>query len=247
VVVLRYDTECLMLCVAHQKNLFAFLFWQGFCSLGCGVEFTHDFIQHANIVIAEVTRHMPWTEGPSKIPVQDIDYWVRVDDKLLLTTAELWPEYERNRALNVYSQEVRDGIGKNIARYIADGATLKFGVNPIPFIDSSFLRERKHLGLHTDVMSEDLFQLQRDGIIDNSKKTIDKGRTATSLAHGSQELYEYLDRNPAIEFHPTSYINDPQVIAKIDNFVAILGALKIDLSGQVATESIAHKVCAFAL
>jgi acyl-CoA hydrolase len=190
---------------------------------------------------------MPWTEGPSKISVKSIDWWLRVDDKPLLTTEELWPEYEKNRSLNVYSQAVRGGIGQNISRYIPDGATLKFGVNPVPFIDFSFLRERKHLGIHTDVLSEDLYELQRDGIIDNSQKTIDQGRTVTALAHGSQELYEYLDRNPAIEFHPTSYINDPQVIAKIDNFVAILGALKIDLTGQVATESIAHKVCAFAL
>jgi 4-hydroxybutyrate CoA-transferase len=211
------------------------------------VEFTRDFIQYANIVIAEVTRHMPWTEGHSKISVNEIDWWVRVDDKPLLTTEELWPEYAKMQALQLYSQEVKHGIGKNMSRYITDGATLKFGVNPIPFIDFSFLRDRKHLGIHTDVYSEGLFELQRDGIIDNSKKPIDKGRTVTAQAYGSRELYEYIDRNPAIEFHPTSYINDPQVIAKIDNFVAILGALKIDLSGQVATESIAHKVCAFVL
>jgi len=215
---------------------------KGFCSLGMGVEFTRDFIRHADLVIAEVTRHMPWTEGPSKISVNEIDWWIQLDDtQPLLTTEQLWPKYVEQQTLRVYPQHVLDGIGQNILQHIPDGATLKFGVSPIVFSLFPFLNQRRDLGIHSDIFTESLFRLQSEGVINNSKKAIDKGRTVVSQAHGSQELYDFLDRNPAIEFHPMSYVNDPQVIAKLDNFVAVVGALKIDLTGQVATDSIAHK------
>jgi acyl-CoA hydrolase/GNAT superfamily N-acetyltransferase len=210
---------------------------KGFCSLGFGVEFTKDFIQHADLVIAEVNENMPWTEGPSKIHTNSIDWWIQKDERLL-TTKELWPEFVGAQA---YNKDMLDGIGKNIVKLIPDGATLKFGLNPVVVSVYPFLSERKDLGLHTDLYTESLFRLQEEGVITNSKKTIDRGRTVVSQAIGSQELYDFLDRNPAIEFHPLSYVNDPQVMGKIDNLVAIVGALKIDLTGQVAIDSISHK------
>jgi len=78
-------------------------------------------------------------------------------------------------------------------------------------------------------------------VINNSKKTIDANRSIVSQAHGTADLYDFLDRNPAIEVHPARYVNDPQLMAKIDNLIAMVGALKIDVTGQVATDSIAHK------
>jgi len=212
---------------------------KGFVSLGMGVEFTPHFLQSASIVIAEVTHHMPWTEGPSKIPIEKIDWWVRHDSRPLLTTEQLWPKFIET--FNLYPQDVKDDLGRNMIQHIPDGATVKFGVSPLSFTVLPFLHERKNIGLHTDIFTDSLHRLQLDGVINNSQKTIDKNRTVVSQAHGSQELYDFLDRNPAIEFHSSSYVNDPQVMAQLDNFVAIVGALKVDLTGQVATESIAHK------
>lgn len=210
---------------------------KGYCSLGFGVECTRDFINHAKIVIAEVSSHMPWTEGHSKISVNQIDWWVASDEPLK-TTEELWPDFINSPH---HPQNVLDAIGRNLIKEIPDGATLKFGWSPITSCVGPFLYLRKNLGLHTDFLVEQLFELQRDGVITNKYKTIDTGRTVVSQAHGSQELYEFLDRNPAVEFHSSSYINDHQVLSRIHNLVAICGALKVDLTGQVSTDSIAHK------
>lgn len=211
---------------------------KGFVSLGLGVEATMDFIRHAKIVIAEVNEHMPWTEGPSKITLDCIDWWIPLD-KALLTSEELWPGYFNGPHQR---QDVSDGIGKNVIKEIPDGATLRFGVSPIAFSVFPFLNQRKNLGLHTDVFTESLFRLHEQGVITNAYKTIDRGRSVVSQAHGmSQQFYEFLDRNPVIEFHPSSYVSNPQILAKIDNLISVVGALKVDLTGQVATDSIAHK------
>jgi RimJ/RimL family protein N-acetyltransferase len=140
-----------------------------------------------------------------------------------------------------WPQEVRDQIGKNVVKEIPDGATVRFGISPLAFSVIPFLRNRKELGLHTDLFSQALLELHEEGVITNAHKTIDRGRTVVGQAHGSRELYEFCDRNPAVEFHPISYTTDPQVLAKIDNLISIVGALKVDVTGQVATDSIAHK------
>jgi GNAT superfamily N-acetyltransferase len=138
-------------------------------------------------------------------------------------------------------QEVLDGIGRNAIKEIPNKATLKFGWSPISLGIYKFLRRRKDLGLHTDGLSDELCELIEEGVINNKYKTIDTGRSVVSFAFGSQATYNFIDRNPAIEFHPGRYVNDPQVLAKIDNLVAIVGALKVDLTGQIATDSIKHK------
>lgn len=206
-------------------------------SLGIGLEATRDFIRHSKIIIAEVNEHMPWTEGPSKIVISKIDFWISVN-RPLLTTYELWPELLKNPG---YPQKVRDQIGRNTIKEIPDGATVRFGVSPLVFSVLPFLRERKDLGLHTDLLSETLFELHEEGVITNAFKTIDRGRSVVSQAHGSHELYNFCDRNPAIEFHPSSYTCNPTTLSKIDNLISVVGALKVDVTGQVATDSIAHK------
>ena len=210
---------------------------KGFVSLGIGVEATRDFIRHSGLVIAEVNENMPWTEGPSKIPVSEIDWWIPVN-KPLLTTIELWPELA---IYPNYPKQVRDQIGRTVVKLIPDRATVRFGVSPLVFSVLPFLRAKRDLGLHTDLLSDTLYKLHEEGVITNKYKTIDTGRSVVSQAHGSQELYEFCDRNPVIEFHPVSYSCDVQTLAKIDNLIAVVGALKVDVTGQVATDSIAHK------
>ena len=218
---------------------------KGFVSLGIGLEATHDFIRHSKLVIAEVNQHMPWTEGPSKIRTDEIDLWIPVH-RPLLTTLELWPELvqqlnNQNNNSNYYPQEVLDKMARNVIREIPDRATIRLGVTPTVYHVIPFLKERKDLGLHTDLMNQALFELQEEGIITNRYKPIDTGRSVVSLAHGSADLYEFCNRNPAIEFHPSRYTCDPSTLRQIDNLVSIVGALKVDFTGQVSTDSIAHR------
>lgn len=210
---------------------------KGFVSVGIGMESTLDFIKHSKIVIAEVNEYMPWTEGPSKIPVDSIDFWIPVH-KPLLTTKQLWPSFVGSP---FYDQELLDQIATNVVKEIPDRATLRFGINPIIHSVFNFLGQRKDLGLHSDVLTETLYRLHEEGVITNKYKTLNTGRSVVSMAHGSGELYDFCDRNPVIEFHPSSYTCDPLTLGKIDNLVSIIGALKVDVTGQVATDSIAHK------
>lgn len=210
---------------------------KGFVSLGLGVESTMDFVRHAKVVIAEVNAHMPWTEGPSKLPLSEIDWWISHDEPLK-TTFELWPSFEWGEN---FPQSVLDDMGRTVVQLIPDRATLRFGVSTLMFSVFPFLGGKRDLGLHTDVLTEDLFEWHQKGVITNKYKTIDTGRSVVSQAHGSKALYEFLDRNPIIEFHPLSRLCDPLVLGKIDNLISIVGALKVDLTGQVATDSIAHK------
>jgi GNAT superfamily N-acetyltransferase len=210
---------------------------KGFVSLGIGLEATRDFVQHSKLVIAEVNEHMPWTEGPSKIRTEQIDFWIPIH-RPLLTTMQLWPELQKTP---YYPQEVLDQMARNVIREIPDRATIRLGVTPLVYTVIPFLRERRDLGLHTDLMNEALFQLQEEGIITNQYKTIDTGRSVVSQAHGGPDLYEFCNRNPAVEFHPTRYTCDPGTLSRIDNLVSIVAALKVDVTGQVSTDSIAHR------
>mmetsp|Transcript_13226 Transcript_13226/g.30103 ORF Transcript_13226/g.30103 Transcript_13226/m.30103 type:complete len:666 (+) Transcript_13226:178-2175(+) len=212
---------------------------KGFISLGIGVEHTHDFMRSASVVIAEVNSHMPWTEGKSKILASEVDWWVRHDEPMP-TTEKLWPDLVKVMTKGDPQKNVEEKMARNVINLVDDGATIKFGWSPLTFSIFPFLKERKNLGLHTDVMTDALVYLMEEGVINNSLKTVDRGRTVVSQAYGGRELYEFLDRNPAVEFHPSSYVNDPQVMARIDNLVSIVGALKVDLTGQIATDSIAH-------
>jgi 4-hydroxybutyrate CoA-transferase len=199
---------------------------KGFCCLGFGVEHTLCFVRAAKVVIAEVTSYMPYTEGRSKILASEIDYWV-LNDEPLKTTEELWPEFIKDTTEKGHSQETLNALGKNMVQLIPDGATLKFGWSPLTYSIFPFLHQRKDLGLHTDVLTESMFRLQTIGVFNNAEKTIDKGSSIVSHAHGSQELYEFVDRNPAVEFQPADYVNDPLVLGKIDNLMVLEGALKV--------------------
>jgi len=211
---------------------------KGYVSLGMGVDMTVDMVRHAHTVIAEVNPAMPWTEGQqSKLPISAIDYWVSRDEPLL-TTEQLWPQiFEGPR----WPQSVVEPMARNVCQEIPNGSTVRFGISALLHNVVPWLKDHQDLGLHTDVFFESMYELHVKGVFTNRFKTIDTGRTVVSQAHGSQAMYDFCNRNPAIEFHPCSYVTNPQVLANIDNLVSIVGALKVDLTGQVATDSIAHK------
>jgi len=197
----------------------------GYCSYGVSTDVVKSGAESATKVIAEINTRMPRALGDCFINIDDIDIAVPVDVPLLYA--------KRERA-----DEVARRIGKNIATLIEDGSTLQMGIGTIPDSVLYYLTEKKDLGVHTEMFSDGFMELADKDIINNSKKTIHAGKTVASFCMGSQELYDYIDNNPGIEFHPTEYTNDPFIISQHEKMVAINSAIEVDLSGQVCADSL---------
>jgi len=197
----------------------------GFCSYGVSTDVVKSASESAVKVIAEINPQMPRALGDCFINMDDIDIAVPVNEPLLCA--------KRDRA-----DDVARRIGKNIADLIEDGSTMQMGIGTIPDSVLYNLTDKKDLGVHTEMFSDGLMELAQKGIINNSKKSIHQGKTVASFCMGSKELYEFVDDNPAIEFHPTEYTNDPFIVAQNDKMVAINSAIEVDLTGQVCADSL---------
>jgi acyl-CoA hydrolase/RimJ/RimL family protein N-acetyltransferase len=209
---------------------------QGMCSLGMGVDFTRESIMAATVVIAEVSEYMPWTNGDSLIHTNDIDWWIS-HSAPLLTTEQLFPQLNKS----ALSDSVLVKIAENVIKEVPDGATLKFDLNIAVNQLVPFLKDKKNLGLHTDLLTVELLQLIKSGVINNTKKNIQRGKTVVSHATGGKALFRYIHRNQKVEFHSLYRINRIDQIAQLDNLIAIVGGLKVDLSGQVAVDSVGSR------
>lgn len=197
----------------------------GFVSLGCSVDYDYAISQKAKIVIAQVNKHMPRTHGQSFIPVSDLDYIVEYDEPLIeLLPGELTPE------------DIK--IGQYCGELIEDGATLQLGIGALPDAVLAALTDKKDLGIHTEMFSDGVMNLVNKGVINNSKKTLHKGKMVATFIMGSKALYDFIDDNPMVYMAPSDYTNDPYVIAQNDNMVSINSCIEIDLSGQVCSESV---------
>ncbi len=197
----------------------------GFCSFGVGVDTTKTAAHHARIVVAQVNPRMPRTLGDSFIHLNKIHHIVEVNDEIL--------EHPLGEVSDVAFK-----IGKNIADLIEDGSTLQLGIGEIPDAVLNYLGEKKHLGIHTEMVSDGVIDLIERGIITNEKKTLHPGKVILGFVLGTRRLYDFIDNNPIFEFHPSQYTNDPFVISRNDNMVAINSALEVDLTGQVCADSI---------
>ncbi|HWR88792.1 MAG TPA: GNAT family N-acetyltransferase [Dissulfurispiraceae bacterium] len=197
----------------------------GYVSLGISVDIVKAATEAADLVIAQINPHMPRVHGDSFIHVRDIDYIVHYEEPLL--------EYETN-----VSDETVERIGAYVSRIIQDGDTIQVGYGSMPNSILMHLKDKKHLGVHTELLSDGIAELMRMGVIDNTKKEIDRGKTVASFCMGKRSTYEFVRDNPGVEFRPVSYTNDPMVIARHQNMVAINSALKIDLTGQATAESL---------
>jgi len=200
----------------------------GMVSLGISVDIVKSAAENANLVIAEVNPNMPWTNGDSLVPVDYIDYFVKSDLELLTYEA---PEID---------DDIRR-IGKNISSLIEDGSTIEFGIGAIPQSIVEFLGDKKDLGVHTEMFTDELIDLIEAGVVTGSKKILDRGKVVASFLMGSKKLYDYVDKNPNVEMRPTEYVNDPFVISQHPKMVAINVALEVDLTGQVCSDSIGHR------
>lgn len=203
----------------------------GYCSFGVGVECTKCAAELGKMVIAQVNPQMPRTLGDCFIHVDKITYCVEVNVPL----KEL-PQVSGE--LTVEETEVYQRIGKNIAGLIEDGSTLQLGIGAIPDAVLRYLHEKNDLGIHSEMFSDGVVKLVEEGVITNERKTLHVGKIVASFVLGTRPLFDFIDNDPVIEFHPSLYVNDPFVIAKNDKMVAINSALEVDLTGQVCADSI---------
>jgi len=133
-------------------------------------------------------------------------------------------------------------IGKNVASLIEDGATLQLGIGGIPDAVLHYVRDRKHLGVHTEMFSDGMVELVEQGIVTNEKKTLHPGKIIASFVLGTRPLFDFMHNNPMVEFHPSDYVNDPFIISQNYKMVAVNSALQVDLTGQVCADSIGDMV-----
>jgi len=197
----------------------------GFCSYGVSTDVVKSASESATRVIAEVNPQMPRALGDCFINLEKVDLAIPVDVPLLYSVKER-------------ADDVARRIGRNIASLIEDGSTLQMGIGTIPDSVLHYLTDKKDLGIHTEMFSDGFMDLVKNNVINNSKKTIHRGKTVASFCIGGRELYDYIDDNPAIEFHPTEYTNDPFIIAQNDRMCAINSAIEVDLSGQICADSL---------
>ena len=202
----------------------------GFCSYGVGVECTKAAAERARAVIALVNQQMPRSLGDSFIHVSRITHAVEVDRM----PVEL--------AMVEEISDVSRAIGAHIAELIDDGATLQMGIGEIPDAVLLFLKEKRNLGIHTEMFSDSLIDLFESGVITGEAKSIHRGKITASFILGTRKAFAFLDNNPFVEFHPSDYVNDPFVIARNDNMVAINSAIRVDLTGQVNSDSIGTRI-----
>jgi acyl-CoA hydrolase/GNAT superfamily N-acetyltransferase len=197
----------------------------GFASLGVSVDIVRAAVDSADLVIAEVNPRMPRTLGDSFVAVDRIAHLVDVDRPLL----ELTPEPP---------DEVCTEIGRHVASLIPDRATIQTGIGRIPHAVCKALLGRRDLGIHTEMLSDSVIDLVEAGAVTGKAKTLLPGKIVTSFVMGTRRLYDWVDDNPSVELRPSEFTNDPFVIARNDNMVAINSALAIDLTGQVAADTL---------
>ncbi len=196
-----------------------------YLSLGVSVDIVKAATEKAKIVIAQINANMPRIHGDGFIHIRDVDFIIPHDEPILEVTSDR-------------TSEAIQTIGKNVARLIQDGDTIQVGWGKLPNAVMASLYDKKHLGVHTELLSDGLVSLMKAGVIDNSLKTIDHGKTVASFCMGNRETYDFLNNNPSISFRTIDYTNHPLIISQIDNMVAINSALEVDLTGQATSESI---------
>jgi acyl-CoA hydrolase len=198
----------------------------GYCSLGTSVDIARSAVDSAAYVIAQVNAHMPRTHGDGFIHVTAIDALVYHDAPL----PELDYSSKSNEAIKM--------IGRNIAALIEDGATLQLGIGAIPDQVLKNLTGHRSLGLHTEMLSDGVIPLIENGVIDNSRKKLNRGKSVTGFMAGTKKLYDFVDDNPAIRVMDISYVNDTSIIRQNPKVSAINSAIEIDLTGQVCSDSL---------
>ncbi|HOO37539.1 MAG TPA: acetyl-CoA hydrolase/transferase C-terminal domain-containing protein [Deltaproteobacteria bacterium] len=200
----------------------------GYCSFGISVDYTKPAAEKSKLVIAEVSPHMPRTLGHSFIHVSQIDHIVETETKpIVLQPAKITP--------------VDEAIGKNCAEVVRDGDCLQLGIGALPDAVLAFLKDKKDLGIHTEMFSDGVVDLVQQGVINCSKKNFHNGKMVATFFMGTEKLYKFVHNNPIVEMFPVDYTNNPSIIARNDNMVSINSAIQVDFTGQVVSDTIGYR------
>jgi len=199
----------------------------GWMSLGVSVDVTLAAALSADMVIAQVNPQMPRVLGQSFIHVNDVDLIVEQEEDLLAV-------------MPGPPSEAATLIGQHIARLIDDGATLQIGLDAASQATVQGLSDKNDLGIHSQYLTDNIMHLYAKGVVTNRCKGFNEGKIVATAAIGTRNLYDFIHDNPAIDFHPSDYVNDPFIIAQHNNMVSMNVACLMDLTGQVAAEASAQ-------
>jgi acyl-CoA hydrolase len=201
----------------------------GFCSLGTSVDATLAAVKCARTVIAQVNPEMPRTLGDSFVHIDEIGLAIEVSQA---------PHEHPVASIG----EVERQIGAHVAELVPDEATLQLGIGAIPAAVGEALRDKRDLGIHTELFTDTVVDLVEAGAVTGAAKEINRGKIVTAFVMGTQRLYRFIDDNPMVEMRPVDYTNDTAVIRRFRRMVAVNSAIEVDLSGQVVADSIGRRL-----
>ena len=196
---------------------------EGRYSLSVAHEYLVPALDTARVIVAEVNEQAPWTYGERYLRDADLDF--------ILPTSRAPLENAPSKTGNLEL-----AIASHVAGLIEDGSTLQFGLGAIPEAVLARLSDRRNLGVHSGAIGDKVADLMEAGVINNARKNVDRGQTIAGVMMGSRRIHDFAHRNQAVQFRSTSYTHDPEVLARIDRFVALNSALEVDLSGQINAE-----------
>lgn len=192
-------------------------------SLGIANDYLLAAARCARVVIAEINAQMPWTYGSHELDGIHIDAVVQSSRPLL--------EFLPGRA-----GEIERRIAEHAAAFIEDEAVLETGIGAIPDAILASLKGRRDLGIHSGMLTDSVVDLIESGTVTNARKSIDQGLTTAGVLLGTQRIYQFAERNAALNLQPFSYTHAISTLAKLDGFTAINSAVEVDLTGQINAE-----------
>ena len=201
----------------------------GDCTLGTSIDTAKAAADSARIIIAEINEQMPRTHGNSVVRFDRIDAFMLSNRPL-------------HEAPPSELTDVELRIGEQVAALVEDGSTLQMGIGAIPDAVLRRLKNKRDLGVHTEMFSDGLIPLIEAGVVNNKLKKVHPGRTVTAFVNGTRKLFDFVNDNLMVEFHPADRTNDTSLIRKNDKVVAINSAVEIDLTGQVCADSMGHTI-----
>ncbi|MBN7773567.1 acetyl-CoA hydrolase/transferase family protein [Clostridium aminobutyricum] len=201
----------------------------GICCVGVSCDYTMQAIKSAKTVIAQINKYVPKVGGEAFVHIDEFDYIVEVSSPL---PEVKWAE----------TTEADLKIGQYCASLVEDGSTLQLGMGGIPNAVLASLKNKRNLGIHSEMISDGVVDLYEEGIINCSEKSIDKDKMVVNFLYGTKKLYDFVNNNPAVELRCADYTNNPLVIRESSKFVCINSAIEVDLWGQVNAGSIHGKI-----
>jgi acyl-CoA hydrolase len=200
----------------------------GYFSLSLGPDYTMAAVEKARAVVLEVNPNVPFANGNCHIHISQVAALTESNDPLFeVGLPKIGP--------------VQEAIGAHVAEMIPDGATLQIGYGGIPDAVVMQLTNKHNLGVHTEMVGDGIMTLVEAGVIDNSRKNVNRGKMLATFALGSKKLYDFINRNPSIEMHPVDTTNDPFLAGQNDNLHCINATMQIDFLGQCGSETLGPK------